>query len=290
MKKERLRSEAARALGIIAGTFLFALPYKTILLPLKFYNSGFAGISQILQKIITEVFRVSFPFDATGFIYCLLNVPIFILSYRCISKRFFWRSLLTMLLQSVFLAIIPTFTIPVLSDYFAASVLAGIMAGFGVGITLTCGSSSGGADMLGLYCVRHSSRMSVGKIGLLINVGVYTYGIFHSSLEIIIYSALYCAVTAFMIDRFHFQNVKTAAVIISGNSQIGNFLLYDVHRGVTSWKAQGCYTQKPFHVFFTLISRYEAYRLKNKIRALDPDAFVVFLPASNFLGAFEIRV
>jgi uncharacterized membrane-anchored protein YitT (DUF2179 family) len=289
LKREQLYSGPAHALGVISGTFLFALSYKAILLPLNFYNSGFTGISQIIQSVICAVFRVSFPFDATGLIYCLLNIPIFILSYRCISKQFFERSVLTTLLQSAFLAVIPSPAAPVLTDYFAAAVLAGAIAGFGVGLTLTCGSSSGGTDILGLYFVKHG-RWSVGKIGLLVNLGVYTYGLFHSSLEIIIYSVLYCVVTAFMIDRFHFQNVKIAALIVSESREIQEFLLHRIRRGVTTWEAQGSYTKKPFHVFFTLISRYEAHRLKDEIRRLDPDAFVVFLSAADVVGSFEIRL
>ena len=90
------------------GCFLFAFAVNIFLVPNDLYNGGILGVAQLIRSFLVEVLHLKFNFELAGIINFLLNVPLFILAYKFISKTFFRRSLVCVIFQTIFLTIMKT--------------------------------------------------------------------------------------------------------------------------------------------------------------------------------------
>ena len=66
--------------------------------------------------------------------------------------------------------------------------------------------------------------------------------------------------------------------------EITPFILEGLHRGVTSFKATGGYTGEDKTVILAVCKRGEAIKIKAKINAVDPKAFVIITDTNEIIG------
>ncbi len=135
----------------------------------------------------------------------MLNIPLFLLSYVLISHSFFYKTIVCVCLHPL-IAFIPSPEIPVFTDPLASVLVGGAISGFGVGLTLTCGGSGGGVDIVGIYCTKRFPRFSVGRISILINVLIYLFCAFRYNLATAAYSALFAIIAGVATDKIHSQH------------------------------------------------------------------------------------
>ena len=110
--------------GATAGVFLFAFSFCVFLRPLGLYSGGFTGIAQIIHLVFQDILKIPLPggIDWTGIIFWMLNIPLFLLSYVLISHSFFYKTIVCVCLQSLFIAFIPSPEIPVFTDPLASEI------------------------------------------------------------------------------------------------------------------------------------------------------------------------
>ena len=70
----------------IIGCFLFAFAVNIFLVPNSLYNGGILGIAQLIRSLFINVLHIKTSFDVSGIINLLLNLPLFVLDYKFISK------------------------------------------------------------------------------------------------------------------------------------------------------------------------------------------------------------
>ena len=160
-----LNQESKRYFFIILGAFIFALGVNLFVVPVQLYSSGVLGIAQIIRTLLEQISNGMFPssIDISGIINFAINIPLFMLAYRTISKRFFVRTLLSVISQTIFLTFIMIPTTPLVDDILTNCIIGGIVTGFGIGLTLRCSGSGGGLDILGVYFTKKLPHFSVGK-------------------------------------------------------------------------------------------------------------------------------
>ena len=155
------------------GILIFSIAINLFIVPNNLYSGGTLGISQLLRTAIVSVFHLNLKYDISSIIYFLINLPLFILAYKELSKTFLFRTLFTVILNSLFLLIIPIPEKPLTDDLLANIMIGGILAGIGIGMVLSTGSSSGGTDIIGIVLAKLNNKITVGSIGLSINVIIY---------------------------------------------------------------------------------------------------------------------
>ena len=111
----------------IIGTLLFSIAINLFIVPNHLYNGGILGISQLLRSLIVKLFDFNSSRDISGIINFLLNIPLFFLAYKYISKTFFRRTLVCLLFQTIFLTIIPTPDKPLLDELITCVLIGGII-------------------------------------------------------------------------------------------------------------------------------------------------------------------
>lgn len=287
--KESFKWNKIDFLKATCGVFLFALALNLFIVPNNLYNSGVLGISELLRSLIIKVFNLNLGFDFSGIINLIINIPLFIIAYRKISKTFFVRTLYCVLLLTVFLSIIPQPEVTLVEELITSVLIGGIIAGVGNGLILSSSASGGGTDIVGILLTSKNRNLSVGKIALVINICIFvTCGIFYGTL-IMIYSIIYAGTSAIVVDKMHDQNVCSTAVIFTKSKPeaLIKYIKETLQRDVTYWEAVGGYDNTKTYVCYAVLSRYELQRLERNIKNIDEKAFLVKNDVAGIDGNFE---
>lgn len=276
IESKKLLYETERTLGCIFGALLYAVGVNLFLVPVGLYTGGLMGICQVIRTILVEYLKLPVGnIDIAGIIYYILNIPIFLVAMKKMGKSFLAKTLVTVTAMTAFLSVIPSQCI--IDDMMASSVVGGILAGVGIGITLRMASSGGGMDIVGVLLIRWKKDFSVGKVNLFVNILLYSACLFMFDIEIVIYSVIYAAVYSITMDKVHVQNINMAVNIITkaDTKAMEQEIFEEMGRGVTKWQAVGAYTEEKEQVLYIMLSKYEISHLKAIVHKHDASAFIV---------------
>ena len=289
MLQKLQHNEAMRLVLSLFSCVLYAVGINWFIVPLGLYSGGLLGVCQLLRTFLIEVLRFPDVVDYSGIFYMLFNIPIFFLAWRMMGKGFLLRSVVCTLATSFLLSVIRTPETPIITESLAACVVGGIIAGFALGLCLTCGSSTGGLDIVGLWMAKSGKSAGVGRFSLAINVFVYAVCAYLFGLGAAVYSMIFTVFCALFLDRFHEQNVAVQVMIFTkGDSkQLLEPILNTLERGVTTWEGKGGYTDEPIHILCVCVSKFEVEELQNAIRKVDPNAFFILQEGIHVGGYFE---
>ena len=271
----------------IIGAFLFSIAMNFFISPNHLYTGGVLGISQLIRSTVNDLFDLKTSFDYSGIIYYLINIPLFFVAYRHISKQFFYRTIFTVSLQALMISVLPSFKL--LDDILTNVLVGGIVAGTGVGLLLSSGGSTGGTDILGLYLAKKNNHFSVGKIGLFVNLFIFGMAGIRYGIEIMIYSIIYSAIDNVTLDKMHEQNICSTAIIFCKKNpkRINDFIKDELKRDSTYWNANGGYDNSKTYIIYTALTKYELSRLEKEIKNIDDHIFVVKSEGVGIRGEFK---
>lgn len=276
---------------IIGGALLYSVGFNVFIMPAHLYNGGFLGLSQLLIWFIDTVFGLALSqSNAIGTIYFLLNVPLLYISLKKFGGDFIIKTIFCVICYSVLLSLIPIPDHNYLPENITAAVTGGILCGIGAGITLLSKGSGGGEEILGLLLMQKYPNMSVGKVFTIINVFVFSACILIYDISAGVYSILFAAVTALVIDRVHLQNVTMTMMIITKKDGVEDLVFNTVHRGVTTIQGVGAYSGEPTHILLTVVAKNEAIKLRKVLCEYDEDVFIIEDESINVVGNFKKRL
>ena len=158
-----LHAEELRLLGGIIGAALMATAINLFIVPQGFYAGGAYGMCQVIRTLLVTRAGLTLPFDLAGLLYLMVNLPLFYLAYRGLGRTFFFRATVVTVCNSIFLALIPSPATPIITDPLTSCMIGGIGVGFAAGLVLSCGCSTGGLDILGLYLSKKNPKFTVRR-------------------------------------------------------------------------------------------------------------------------------
>lgn len=265
---------------LVIGAMITALGVNGVLLANRLAEGGITGLSLLLHYI-TGV--------GAGPLYFVLNAPVIAFGWRFVGRRFILRTLLGVVVLSLFLYLTRRFRYP-LDDLMLASLYAGGVIGLGLGLMFRSGGSSGGMDVVAQY-LRQRHGISIASTFLLTDV-VILGGIW---LALGSQTALYSLIVTFIGGRVidYVQEgprrAKIAYVLTAQPDRVREMILTDLQRGVTVIPGRGGYSGTPREVLLVVLRRGELGRLKSSIAAIDPEAFVIIGEVAEVLGeGFEV--
>ncbi|HDH87508.1 MAG: YitT family protein [Deltaproteobacteria bacterium] len=260
---------------ICLGSVLVAVAINGILVPHQFVSGGFMGVALVIHYL--------FPSSLLSLLYFLLNVPVFILGWRFVGRRFFFYSIVGMLIFSAAIALIHV-PMPV-HDNILSALLAGIITGIGTGIILRSNGSSGGTDILSVI-LANSFSIRIGTTVLAFNVIVLSAASLLFSLEAALYTLIYIFVSSQIMNIvLTGLSQRKALFIISPKwREISREVLDKVGRGVTLIQGKGGYSGQDEKILYTVITLRELHLIKEIIRQVDTNAFVVVYNTLEVMG------
>lgn len=273
----------------ILGLFLSSLAVNLFVVPNNLYTGGTLGLAQLIRSGLVSFFNLKINFDISSIIYYMINLPLFLIAYKKISKTFFIRTLFAVTVNSIFLAIIPIPSAPLIKDLLGNVLIGGILGGIGIGMVLSTGSSTGGTDIVGVDLSRKHPKLTVGNIALTFNLVVYTICGLNYGIEIMIYSIIYSIYETILTDKNHMQNICSSAFVFTKKDpeKMIAFINYELKRGATYWEAVGGYTNTKTYIIYTVLSKYERMRLERHMKEFDEGAFMVGDDGVEVKGLFD---
>ncbi len=278
MKRDTWKTIWQMGWKITLGCAIFALGFDLFLEPNDLNVGGMSGLAMVLRKLL--------GFGSIGVLTAMLNVPLFLLGAKKLGKKFLFGSLAGMLLSSMFIDLfagIPKPGTEILLD----SLYGGLFVGAGLGLVFLAGATTGGSDIAAKLLRRRFRSASLGKVMLVIDLAIITLtGIVFQDLSRTLYSALPLAVSSVVMDQLLYGlDHSTVALIISERyMQVSKAIEVRLDRGATVLDGSGSYTGKPRPVLMSAVRQRELPEIKAIVREIDPDAFVILLPAHQVLG------
>ena len=137
MSKQKVKTLLADTVFDILGSFLYAVGISVFARMGDFAPGGVSGLTLMLNYLW------NLPI---GLMTMIINIPLFIISYKLVGKKFMLKSMRSMIYCTLFLDVI----FPFLPAYHGSSLLAALYSGLFIGAGMSMfymrGSSSGGTD------------------------------------------------------------------------------------------------------------------------------------------------
>ena len=263
---------------ITSGVFLYAFAGKNIYGSLGLVTGGLTGVSVILRRLFMIPQWITM---------IMLNVQLLLWALREKGCQFLTRTVYAILMQTLFLAVIPDISIVSDGDLILGALFGGILMGAGCGLVLTGMGTGGGTDLMAVLLQKRILRsMSVSQIIRILDwtVVVCGAGVFGLS------SAMYAMISVYIMTKVSDALLSgphmAKAMLIMSNAQekVAGRLMKELDRGVTSIRARGMYLQKETEILYCVVSGREIAQAKDIVSECDPHAFVIILDAREVLG------
>ncbi len=259
------------------GVFIIAIGWTAFLIPAEITGGGITGISSLV------FYASGLP---VGITYLILSSLLVVLAIKILGPGFGLKTIYAVAVLSVFLGVLQAVIIePVVSDIFTSAIIGGILAGAGVGIVFTQGSTTGGTDIIAMIINKYRN-ISPGRIILYIDLVIISSSfLIFQSIEKMVYGYVTMAVISYSIDMVLSGSKQTFQMFIFSPRymDIAERIDKEVKRGITLIDAEGWYTRKKSKIVMVMIRRHETSKVMNIIRETDPDAFV---SQNNVMGAY----
>ena len=274
MKK---RTAAMDYLLLIAGAFIMGFAIKNIYDPLNLVTGGVSGLAIVIKS------KVGVPLWLTN---TLLNIPLFLVSYRIKGWRFIKRTLVSTVSLSLSLYVIPEMMIMPADDILLSALFGGLISGMGSGMVFMTQATTGGTDMLAALLQKIMPHYSVPQIMQVLDAAIVLTGAAVFGIRPTLYAliAIY-AVTRMsdgILEGLKFS--KMVYIISDRYEEIAGTIMEEIDRGVTGLRAEGMYSGSDKMMLCCVVSRKEISQIKEIVREYDPRAFVIVSDVREVLG------
>lgn len=254
------------------GTYFFKFPNN-------FTFGGITGLAVLVAKT---------GLMSAGDFNFVMNMILLAIGFLILGKKFAAKTAYCSILLSAALSILERIypmTHPLTSQPMLELCFAIALPSLGSAILFNIGSSSGGTDIIAMILKKYSS-VDIGRALLITDFVITVAGCFMFDITTGLYSFLGLAIRSFMIDTFieSFNLSKYFNVVCDNPKPICDFIVGDLNRSATVCHAQGAFSGKDKYVIFTALNRPQAIKLRNYIKEVEPDAFILISNTSEIIG------
>ena len=265
-----------QVLGLMMGSLIVVLGFNLFLIPHAVLSGGLSGISIIIGLIT--------PLN-TGVANFLLNLPLLIIGYKMLGKKFIMNSIFSVLIISLGLYLIPVYEIA--KDTILSSIFGGAIAGLGIGLVFRCSGSTGGFDIVSMIISRKRD-FPIGTLLSGMNAIVIVISGFLFDWDSALNTLVSIFVTGKVVDAIYTDHAKLTLMIITDKGEeMREHLLSNLYRGITIMDGVGGYSNNKRNILVTVISRYELNEVKGLITKVDSTAFVNITETIEVMGLFH---
>lgn len=277
--RSSLRAVSALAgslLLLLAGTASFAVAVRGLIEPNQLLSGGVTGSSLLLNRL------TGLP---VGLGAAMLNLPIFLLGFRDVGRRFVVFSGAAVVGFWLLVDYLPLR--PLTDDPMLAGIFGGALAGLGTALTLRAGGSLGGFDILGVV-VNRRFGIGVGEALLALNGTLVAAAGVTSTPELAMYTLIGIFASSWTVDTLQTPRPRKAFLIVTRQAEtLRERIVEEMNRGLTVIPAVGGFGREDVSVVMCVVTRAELRELEELVRAVDPRSFTVVLEASHIAGWFR---
>lgn len=260
------------------GSAVFALGFSLFLQPNEISPGGISGLALVAVALL--------GCGSVGVLTILINLPLFILGGMKIGRRFFFGSLMGMILSSVLIDAFAQIPMPPVEPLLSA-LYGGMICGLGLGVVFICGTSTGGSDIVVRLLKLKYRDVPIGQISMCFDLGVAILtGIAFRDFTKALYTGVAVFVSGKVVDAvvYRFDYSKVALIITKEYDKVAEMIGTRLDRGATFLNGEGSYSHAPTKVVLTAVKKQQVTELKELVMAVDPTAFVIVQEAHQVLG------
>lgn len=279
LEKVEAKDKLKRYFELIIGILLIAIAFNLFLLPNELVFGGVSGLSIIVSKFIT--------IDASTFI-MIASLLLLVVSFLVLGKNDTKASIVGSILFPIFVNITANIGEYIKLDtgnVLLSAVFGGIIYGFGAGLVFKAGFTTGGTDIINQILSKYL-HMSMGNAMLISDGLIVVLGGFFFGATKLMYALIVIYIIGLMTDKvlLGISNSKAFYIITNEDEKIRDYLLNELHHGVTIFSVKGGYTHKKDEVILCVVPTREYYRVKEGIHEIDSEAFFVVCDAYEVSG------
>ncbi|OPJ62742.1 YitT family protein [Clostridium oryzae] len=278
MNKSFYKTNLTDIFFIFLGSILGAVGINMFLAHAKLLSGGASGIALIFQYL--------FGIDA-GYLVLLINIPLFVLGFMKLNKRFMIYTFVgTITLSAALVITNPISNILHINDKLLYCIYGGVVNGIGYGLVFTHHGSTGGLDIISMVIRKHNSNFNVGKTNFYINFFIVAISAFIFGLPSALYTLIAMYISSFVLDYVikGFNRSKCVIIITDKENEVRDYIMNKVKRGITYLYGEGAFTHKEKRVIFCVISLAELPNLKKAVSYIDDKAFFTIFDTSEVRG------
>jgi len=281
IEKIKQKESLLEYIYVIVGAFVVAIGFSLFLLPNQVASGGVSGISTILNGL--------FGWNA-GIVQYAFNIPLFIAGVLILGKNFGLKSFVGTIALPFFVIFMSDWEAWTMNPLLGA-IFGGIFVGLGIGIVFKGNASTGGTDLLAQIITKYTG-ITLGTSVLLIDGVIAISAAIAFDLEKGLYAIIALYVTTKTIDivQLGFSQSKMVYIITEKQDEIRDAIFNEIDRGITKIPAFGGYTGDERPVLLCVVYQTEFTKLKQIIKVVDPQAFVIVSDAYEVLGEGFKRV
>ncbi|MBI9075124.1 MAG: YitT family protein [Desulfatibacillum sp.] len=267
-------SWAWNILLITVGTIVMALGLKAIAAPHNFVSGGIFGTALL--------FNYATGLVSPGFGFFLLNIPLFILGWIYVSRRFIFYTAYAVVVATLAFEYVP-WDFHIKQQIYAAIACGGIN-GAGCGLVLRSLGSNGGLDIMAVI-LNQKFNLGIGKFYFAFNLVLFSIASIFLDIDQIMASIIVVFVTSVVLDYVlsMFNQRKLVLIISKENAQIADTII-DMGLGATYLKGKGAYSGEEKDIIMTITNNVRLKRLEEIVFCADPQAIFIVENTFNVLG------
>lgn len=263
---------------ILAGNTIYAAAIVMFILPNNLITGGTTGLALVFNK--------QFNIPITAFV-SIFNIVMFMLGFYVLGKKFALTTIISTFYYPFIFGILEQ--IPELrgitNDPMLAVICGGIMIGFGIGIVIRVGASTGGVDIPPLVLNKKLS-IPVSVSLYVIDFSILLLQMIFSNKEQVLYGILLVLIYTVVLDKVLLLGKSQLQVKIVSEKyeEINNMIINELDRGSTLIHAETGFCRNNNPMVLTVVSTRELSKLNQFVMEIDPNAFVVISQVNEVRG------
>lgn len=279
-----IENDLIRLLMVIASAALTAFTFRFFTDYAGILPGGFNGLSKLLQKIAKTSFGLDIPFALLNLSF---NAIPAIMSFFLVGRKFFFLSIIHVILTSVLMDMIPM--THVVDDIFLNVVFGAILYGVACGIALQANASAGGTDFVSMIFT-NKYNITVWNYALAFNALVLTVSGFLYGFAPAMYSVILQAIMTMIINVLHTRYQKKTVFIIAPQAEpLSTDLMRLTGHGLTSFEGIGRYSGEKRTLIYMVVSKDDIPKIRKHLASLDNRVFMNISSSEDLDGNFYLK-
>jgi uncharacterized membrane-anchored protein YitT (DUF2179 family) len=299
--KGSFRKTFVEYMFITIGAVIMSLGVGVFLVDAKVVPGGVTGLSMAVYYMTGDTIPV-------GVLMWVLNIPLFIWGIVELGKSFGFRTFWGFTVNAFFVDffrgdIVGSIRLQdseavrylLANDFFFLVLIGAVFLGVGLGIIFKFKGTTAGSDIVAAIA-RKRWKFKPGMtiivtdffVICLAGLAIHVKGLSPGTpvVVLMLYSFLLLLVSSQLIDIiiFGFDYAKSAYIISDRHEEIAREITHGLGRGATAFHGKGLYRGVERDIIFTVVSRREIFTLVERVREIDPDAFMIISRVHEVLG------
>lgn len=267
-------------LWIVLASVFYCIGFNWLYEPNQIGFGGVTGIAQVIHAV--------FPVLPIGVLAFCMNLPLFYLGWKYIGGHLLVSSLFAMFLTSMGLDLLSSvYTFQPMDDPMLAAIFGGVIVGLALGVIFSQGATTGGSDLAARLVKLKLPWLPLGKVLMMLDLCVVVAAaIAFGRLYAAMYGIISLFVSSYMTDLmlYGLDKAKVAYIITEQTGPVLDVLVHRLERGVTILHGRGAWSGEDKQVLMCAFKQRQIVAVKQAVKEIDPDAFLIVCDAYEILG------